>query len=141
MDSVLTKLKSVQAEVHPFCLVCSGSNPYGLALTFATGEDGVLNASFHGNPGLEGYEGLLHGGMTAFLLDGTMTNCLFAQGIVAVTAELNVRFQVPVLIGPEIHLTSWIEKRHAPLFLLGAQLRQDNCVKATASAKFMERHE
>ena len=141
MPNGLIKLKSVQAEVHPYCLVCSSANPYGLALTFETAPDGVLSSTFHPNPVLEGYEGLLHGGVIASLLDGIMTNCLFAQGIVAVTAELNVRYQAPVLVGPEIQLKSWIENRYSPLFLLRAELRQDHCVKAIASAKFMERHE
>ena len=140
MESDLYKLKSVQARVHPFCLVCSGSNPYGLALTFESCSGGLLRACFQANPTLEGYEGLLHGGATATLLDGIMTNCLFAQGIVAVTGELTVRYREPVLIGLEIQLTSWIENRYPPLFNLRAELKQDNCVKATASAKFMQRN-
>jgi hypothetical protein len=141
MESNLNKLKSVQAEVHPFCVVCSGSNPYGLALKFGGCSDGVLTANFQASPILEGYEGLLHGGLIASLLDGVMTNCLFAQGIVAVTAELKVRYREPVLIGSEIQLTSWIEMRYSPLFILQAELKQGDCVKATASAKFMQRHE
>jgi acyl-coenzyme A thioesterase PaaI-like protein len=138
MKTALAQLKSLQAQTHPFCLVCSGSNPYGLALKFETDGHGGVTACFHPNPLLEGYEGLLHGGMTASILDGAMTNCLFAQGIIAVTAELTVRYLEPVMIGPEIQLKSWIEKRHAPLFLLQAELRQENSLKATASAKFME---
>jgi len=96
---------------------------------------------FHPNAGLEGYEGLLHGGMTASLLDGIMTNCLFAHGIVALTAELKVRYREPVAIGPEISLRAWIVQRHPPLYLLKAELIQEGCVRATALAKFMERHE
>jgi acyl-coenzyme A thioesterase PaaI-like protein len=36
---------------------------------------------------------MLHGGVISSILDGTMTNCLFAHGTVAVTAELRVRFR------------------------------------------------
>jgi acyl-coenzyme A thioesterase PaaI-like protein len=140
MNIGVTQLKSVEAQAHPFCLVCSGSNPNGLALTFQPDENGGVAASFHPNPFLEGYEGLLHGGMTASLLDGAMTNCLFSQGIIALTADLRVRYRKPVLIGPEISLRAWVEARHSPLFLLRAELKQEGCVKATASAKFMKRH-
>lgn len=140
MEDSLAQLKSLQAESHPFCVVCSGSNPYGLALKVEGFSGGVLTASFHPNPGLEGYEGRLHGGITASVLDGMMTNCLFAQGVRAVTAELRVRYREPVLVGPEISLRAWIERRHAPLFLLGAELVQENCIKAIATAKFMEHH-
>jgi len=141
MDSSLTELKALQGELHPFCLVCSRSNPYGLALAFEAGQNGELKATFHPNAGLEGYEGLLHGGMTASLLDGVMTNCLFAHGIAALTAELRVRYRKPVAIGPEISLRAWIAQRHPPLFLLNAELIQEGYVRATASAKFMEQHE
>jgi len=131
----------MQAQVHPFCLVCSGSNPFGLAMKFEEFSEGILTASFHANPTLEGYEGRLHGGVIAALLDGIMTNRLFAEEIVAVTAELRVRYREPVLIGAEILLRGWIEKRHAPLFLLNAELLQEGCIRATASAKFMQQHE
>ena len=81
------------------------------------------------------------GGVIASMLDGAMTNCLFAQGIVAVTGELTVRYWKPVLIGCELQLRAWIEGQHRPLYLMRAELAQQGCVNATASAKFMERNE
>ncbi len=135
-----TQLKTLQAQAHPFCLVCSGSNPYGLALEFEVNEDGSVTTSFLANPALEGYRGLLHGGMIASLLDGAMTNCLFAHGLLAVTAELKVRYHGPVLIGCEMAVRAWIEERHAPLYLMRAELNQNGRVKATASGKFVEQH-
>jgi acyl-coenzyme A thioesterase PaaI-like protein len=141
MDANLNILHALQGKVHPFCLVCSGSNPSGLALKSEPEEDGSVRAIFHPHPALEGYQGILHGGMTASLLDGVMTNCLFANGIVAVTADLRIRYREPVLIGPEIRLRAWIEQSHSPLYLMAAELQQEGCIRATASAKFMERHE
>jgi acyl-coenzyme A thioesterase PaaI-like protein len=135
-----TQLKAIQADAHPFCLVCSGSNPFGLALDFEVEADGGVTTSFFANPTLEGYPGLLHGGMVASLLDGAMTNCLFAHKVVALTAELQVRYREPVRIGREILLRAWMEKSHAPLYLMRAELKQEDCVRATASAKFMQRH-
>ena len=32
MNTGQTQLKGAQACAHPFCVVCSGSNPYGLGL-------------------------------------------------------------------------------------------------------------
>jgi acyl-coenzyme A thioesterase PaaI-like protein len=137
MESTLHQLRSTQAAVHPFCMVCSGSNPYGLALKFTNYSEGILQAIFQPNPTLEGYSGLLHGGIAASLLDGIMTNCLFAHGIVALTAELRVRYEEPVTIGPEILLRAWLEKQRPPLFLMGAELVQENNVRVSATAKFM----
>ena len=133
------RLKAIRAKAHPFCVVCSQSNPLGLGVEFAVQADGSVNASFHPHVALEGYEGCLHGGIIASLLDGAMTNCLFAHGWVAMTAELKVRYRKPVLIGQEILLRAWIKQAHAPLHLLEAELRQGDCTKVTASAKFIER--
>ena len=136
-----TRLKTARAKAHPFCLVCSQSNPLGLGLDFTVHDDGSVSASFLGHSALEGFQGFLHGGMIASLLDGAMTNCLFARGHVAMTAELKVRYRKPVLIGQEMTLRAWITRSQPPLHLLEAELKQEDCIKAIASAKFMERNE
>src|ERR1035437_3200852 len=94
-------LKSTRTQAHPFCLVCSQSNPLGLGLEFTVHDDGSVSTSFLGHSALEGFQGFLHGGMIASLLDGAMTNCLFAHGHVAMTGELKVRYREPVVIGVE----------------------------------------
>src|ERR1035437_7630859 len=136
-----TRLKTARAKAHPFCLVCSQSNPLGLGLDFTVHDDGSVSASFLGHSALEGFQGFLNGGMIASLLDGAMTNCLFARGHVAMTAELKVRYRKPVLIGQEMTLRAWITRSQPPLHLLEAELKQEDCIKAIASAKFMERNE
>lgn len=133
------RFKSVRAEAHPFCIVCGQSNPFGLGVRFVCEEDGSVSATFLGHPALEGFEGLLHGGMIASLLDGAMTNCLFAHGCVAMTGELNVRYHETVQIGEEMSVRAWIKYSAAPLHLLAAELKQGGRVKAAATAKFMER--
>ncbi len=135
------QLQSLRSEAHPFCLVCSQANPLGLGLEFDLNEDGSVSSTFHGHSALEGFSGLLHGGVIASLLDGAMTNCLFAHGHAAVTAELNVRYHHPVVIGNPITVRAWIQKSHARLrlHLLEAELSQDDQVKAQARAKFMDR--
>ena len=44
-----TRATSLRAENHPFCMVCSGSNPLGLGLKFACEEDGSVSAAFPGH--------------------------------------------------------------------------------------------
>lgn len=141
MDNNIATGKAIQQRLHPFCLVCSGANPYGLALQLEEMKEGEIRASFHANAALEGYAGVLHGGIVATLLDGIMTNCLFAHGVAGMTAELRVRFREPVAIGPKISLCARIEEKHPPLYLLTAELMQGGCIKAVASAKFMEKYE
>ncbi len=134
------RLKSIRTQIHPFCFVCSQSNPVGLGVKFAVNDDGSVSASFVGRSALEGYPGCLHGGIIAALLDGAMTDCLFAHGHVAMTGELKVRYREPVIIGEEVLLRAWIVQSLSPLHMLKAELKQKGCVKATASAKFVERN-
>jgi uncharacterized protein (TIGR00369 family) len=133
-----TRLKTARTQAHPFCLVCSQSNPLGLGLEFTAHDDGSVSAMFLGHSALEGFEGFLHGGMIASLLDGAMTNCLFAHGRVAMTGELKVRYRKPVVVGEEMTIRAWIKRSLSPLHLLEAELKQEGCIKAIASAKFME---
>lgn len=120
-------------------MVCGQSNPFGLGVKFNSEADGSVRATFLGHAALEGFEGCLHGGMIASLLDGAMTNCLFAHGCVAMTGELNICFREPVQIGEEMSVRAWIKNSSPPLHLLVAELKQGGRVKAAATAKFMER--
>jgi len=131
------RLLRTQAEAHPFCFVCSGSNPMGLALRYASQPDGSVTATFLGNCALEGYSGLLHGGVIAALLDGAMTNCLFAQGWLALTVELKVRYHVSVEASEELSVRAWLVDEAHGLYHLRAELSQGSRVKASATGKFM----
>lgn len=94
---------------------------------------------FQRHPDFQGYPNTLHGGMVSTLLDAAMTNCLFAHGCTAVTAELTVRFLRPVAAGRPVTVTAWVEKSWRRLHLLAAELRQEGELMATAAAKFVVR--
>jgi acyl-coenzyme A thioesterase PaaI-like protein len=138
-DGAQDSLLRTQAGAHPFCFVCSASNPMGLALRYTPCPDGSVTASFLGNCVLEGYPGLLHGGVIAALLDGVMTNCLFARGIPGFTVELRVRYHAGVVAAEAARLRAWLESEAHGLFRLQAELTQGGRVKANAAGKFMRR--
>lgn len=113
----------------------------GLALRYSVQPDGSVAATFLGNCTLEGYSGLLHGGVIAALLDGAMTNCLFARGLPALTVELKVRYHESVQAAEEVAIRAWLEDDARGLYQLRSELRQDGKTKVSGSAKFMMRHE
>ena len=123
---------------HPGCVVCGGANARGLRLRYAPGDGKGVEAILDCDASLEGYGGRLHGGVIAAALDGAMTHCLFAHGRTAVTAELVVKYKHPVAIGRPARVRAWLERDLGPLYLLQAELVQDDVVKAAASAKFLE---
>jgi acyl-coenzyme A thioesterase PaaI-like protein len=137
-DSALVRFRSTQAEAHPNCFVCSASNPTGLSLRYSPQADGSVSAKFPGHSALEGYPGLLHGGVIATLLDGAMTNCLFALGHRALTVELKVCYHAGVAAAEETLLRAWLEDDSHGLFQLCAELRQGGTAKASATGKFMK---
>lgn len=75
--------------------------------------------------------------MTCALLDSAMTHCLFNQAIEAVTGELKVKFVRPVPCRTRLRLKAWLEKTFDPLYVLKAELSCDDCLLASAEAKFM----
>jgi len=119
--------------------VCGRAAGCGLGLRFALRDDGGVEARFACEAQFRGYEGLLHGGVTSSLLDGAMTNCLFAHGIVAVTAEISVRFRHPVALGRPLVVSAHVTRSQALLHIVQAQVVQAGQVKAVATGKFMER--
>jgi acyl-coenzyme A thioesterase PaaI-like protein len=99
--------------------------------------DGSVEGIFAASTPFEGYSGLLHGGIAAAFLDGAMTNCLFAHGIQALTAELTVRYREPIAVPGKITTHARLTESHGRLYLLRAELRQLGRLKATAVGKFV----
>ncbi len=130
--------REARARAHSNCVVCSLANSRSLRLEFVAPDDGGVQARFDCDQAFEGYTGMLHGGVIASLLDGAMTNCMFARDIVATTAELNIRFRHPLVVGRVATVRAWIERSSPPLHLLRAEVVQDARPKATAFGKFME---
>jgi acyl-coenzyme A thioesterase PaaI-like protein len=111
-----------------------------LKLKFKVQPDGSVASVFDCLPLLQSYPNVLHGGVISAILDSAMANALFAIGIVAVTATLEVRFLAPAVTGRFAMARAWTESDAAhPLYLQRAQLIQDGKVLVEAKAKFIVR--
>jgi uncharacterized protein (TIGR00369 family) len=122
---------------HPACFACRPAAQGGLGLSFAVRSDGSVVADWTCPPGSESYTGIVHGGLLATALDSAMVHALFARGIVARTAELNVRFHQSVRAGEPTTVTARLRGAHSPLFQLDAEIRQADALCVTARGKFM----
>ena len=131
-----TLLPLVSNPSHKGCVVCGCENDHGMRVEFRSQSDGSVVAEFPCDAAYQGYQDVLHGGVVATLLDGAMTNCLFAHHIVAVTAELTIRYLHPVRIGDPVSIKAWIVRSSPHLHLLAAELAQEGRVHARAKAKF-----
>lgn len=132
-------LSELRSQGHERCVVCAPSHPLGLRVGYHVDPAGVVHAEFPCDKVFQGYPGQLHGGVITALLDGAMTNCLFAHGIEAVTGELTVRFLRPVLTERIAEVTARLIKTSRRLYLLKAVLIQEHATVARAQGKFLKR--
>lgn len=130
-------LSKTRQQAHRHCVVCSPQVPHGLGVQFETTEDGGVEGTFFCQDRFSGYSGLLHGGVISALLDGAMTNCLFAHGTVAVTAELTVRFRHPITLDAPVTVSAKIVRSCHPLHVLEGRIVQAGQLKAKGTGKFM----
>ena len=130
-------MAAIKHRRHGACVACGEKNPAGLRLRFVRRPDGSVRAGTFCRGELTGYDGLLHGGVAALMLDSAMVHCLFGHGVTAYTAELKLKYRAPVRIGRAAELKAWLEKDHDPLYLTRGELLQDGEVKVSAEAKFM----
>ncbi|HXF82878.1 MAG TPA: PaaI family thioesterase [bacterium] len=115
------------------CFVCGQDNPIGLRLRFAPHGDGV-RAEFTPGELHVGYEGLVHGGILAALIDDALANIWFARGREAVTAKIEVRFRREVRPGDRLTITAVPTGRKGGLATAQAQVaRADGEVVAEGS--------
>lgn len=124
---------------HRHCLMCGEDNPLSFGLHFNKEKEGYVSTTFTGNESMQGYDGIMHGGILSALLDTAMANCLMQQNIEAVTGELNVRFLDPVACNSTMAITAWIDSSLPPLYCLKSQIRINNKIVCRAKAKFMQR--
>src|SRR5579864_6761372 len=87
------------------CLVCGRDNPHGLHLSFRVDtETGIVSAEFTPRPEHIGFEGIIHGGLLATVLDEAMVwAATWAGKRFCVCGEMNVRFRHPVPVGDPLH--------------------------------------
>lgn len=127
-------------QTHSGCMVCGSkqNNADSLDLVFESdGETGVKGL-FNVTARHQGYDGLLHGGMTSTLLDAAMTHCLFSQGIRALTAELVVRYSKPVKVGEQVAISAFLASERRGIYQLEAKISQAQTILAHAKAKFIQ---
>ncbi|MBI3998600.1 MAG: PaaI family thioesterase [Armatimonadetes bacterium] len=80
------------------CFVCSPTNPIGLHVTFVRNGQ-VVVGEFVPTPLHVGFEGVVHGGILAAVLDDALAAVGYYQGRPTVTARLAVRFRRPARPG------------------------------------------
>ena len=104
------------------CFACSQTNPIGLRLRFAAGNNGGVRAEFVVGPNYQGYEGIVHGGIIAAALDDAMANLFHMRGRQAVTAKLEIRYRREAPIGQRLIVTASVVQERGRVYAAEALL-------------------
>ncbi|MFN2340598.1 MAG: PaaI family thioesterase [Halanaerobium sp.] len=125
------------------CFACGENNPISLALNFEEVNENKVRAEFRPGEYHQGYQGIIHGGLTATLLDEAMAHVIGFKGIKAFTAELNIRYRKAIEIGEKLELVGKYKSSKkssiAVVHYTQAEIfDQKGNLKAEAEAKFIE---
>ena len=135
------------------CLVCGRQNPHGLRLSLHVDEaTGVVTAEFTPRPEHIGFEGIVHGGVLATVLDEAMVwAATWAGKRFCVAGEMSVRFRRSAGVGAPLRVEAAVAaagKRPGTPRLIhstGAVIDSNGAVVAEATGKYMavppDRHE
>jgi len=86
------------------CFGCGQANPAGLKLEFSKTAENVVVSHAIVSENYEGPPGYLHGGIIATLLDEAMSKANRAQGVTAMTRQMQVEYLRPVPSGSSIRI-------------------------------------
>lgn len=102
----------LSARSQSSCFACGPDNSRGLRQHFQGNDAGEMLAEWIPESELEGFEGIVHGGIVSTVLDEAMSKAVAGSGVKALTAELRVRFRQHVPSGKMICVRGWIDSQN-----------------------------
>ena len=126
-------------EADEMCFACGKDNPIGLHLDFVEEGESYLTVFTASRP-YQGYEGIIHGGILATVLDEIMARYAWVKYGPAATARLEVRYKQPAPTGTPITVRSVFTavRRNGRLFDMAATASMpDGTLLAEATALVM----
>ncbi len=118
-----------------FCFGCGKNNPIGMKLRFRI-SGGTMRTEFTPHKMLQGWPGLVHGGILYCLLDEVMSNMAYATGNTCVTASIEIRQRQPVRVQVPLVITAWITRHRKKVIETAGKITLKNgTVIAEATAK------
>jgi len=123
---------------YPGCFVCGENNNFGLKARFYY-ENREAVTDIVADKRFEGYKGIFHGGIISTILDEAMIKAILAENKYAVTAEITVRFHLPINVGDKLRIIGKVSETKGRMFFTEAKaLRNGQEIVASANGKCFE---
>ena len=130
----------LQLPHTPGCLVCGRNNPHGLNLElFVDPDTGNVHLDVSPRPVHIGFEGIVHGGYLATLIDEAMVWAATWSGKrFCVCGEMSVRFRRAAQVGEPLHIEARVEFARPKLIQTMATVRStDKTVVCAGEGKYV----
>ena len=118
----ITSQPRLSALSQSSCFVCGPDNPRGLRLRFEQTQPGEMIAEWAPDADVEGFRGIIHGGIISTVLDESMAKAVAAAGVEALTAELRIRLRRHLATGTNVRVRGWIDSRNKRMIKTEAAL-------------------
>ena len=120
------------------CFGCGLLNPAGLKLEFAVSSEHSVVCQAMVSDNYEGPPGYLHGGIIATLLDEAMSKANRAQGVTAMTRQMQVEYLRPVPSNSAIRIEGRVVRSEGRKHWTEATIQSsEGRVLATAAGLFI----
>jgi acyl-coenzyme A thioesterase PaaI-like protein len=132
----LSRLKSLH---HSQCLFNRRNQSIVRGLRFSFDDAGTLHGKFTCNRLHQGYDGMVHGGVIAAIIDSSMAQCLMGHGVAGYTADLSIKYRKPMLLHkPALLETRIMTVKVGRLFTMRCEIVQENRVTVEAEGRFFK---
>jgi acyl-coenzyme A thioesterase PaaI-like protein len=128
------------------CIVCGRDNPHSLGVQNRVNTStGVVSVDFVPRAEHIGFQGVIHGGVLATILDEAMVwAATWAGKKFCVCGDMSVRFRHSAAVGQSLLITARIERYRSKLIQTTGDVHSGETLLATATGKYVpvtpERH-
>jgi acyl-coenzyme A thioesterase PaaI-like protein len=113
----------VEVNYDGRCFGCGKRNPEGLQMTFAdTGSESVCE--FAVPERYQSWQGIVHGGLIALMLDEAMGWAGWHRGHPGVTGRLEVRYRQPLRVAEPVRVVGRVERVRRSLVYASATIER-----------------
>ena len=119
------------------CFVCSHTNPVGLRVQFDL-HDSSIHAEWIPGKEHQGWQGVVHGGVLAALMDEAMAYTLFTRGCMGMTGRMEVRYRSPAHAGESLSIKARCVRETKKIADIEAEISASGRPVAAASARFVK---
>lgn len=117
------------------CFVCGQNNPIGMKKRFIANGD-KLSMVFNLDENYQGWQNVIHGGIVSTILDEVQVQVAAFKGYKTATADINVRFKLPVNVGRNYTCNAWIVSQTSKVIYTEAHIVDEHgIVYATSNAR------